>query len=120
MKTIRLLFGLFVVFAGIYVIWKVVPAYFSNYQFEEAMDDAARMAATDTRRSVDEVRAALLIKAQSFDLPVQAEDIQVDRAGAYGNDVTISADYTVHIDLPIHPVDIQFHPSTKRQGLSFH
>jgi hypothetical protein len=116
MKTIRMLFGLFVIAAIVYLGWKVVPAYFSNYQFEEAMDDTARMAAVDARKTPDDIRAIVFESAQSFEIPLTADEINVTRNGA---DVAISAEYTVHIDVPIYQFDLKFEPSTKRDGLSF-
>jgi Domain of unknown function (DUF4845) len=119
MKSLRLVFGIFLIFAVIYCGWKIVPAYFNNYQFEGAMDDTARMAAADGRRTVDDIRAAVFEKAQSFSIPISAEDIQVVRAGQYGDNVQISADYQVRVDLPLHPINLQFHAASNREGLNF-
>ncbi len=116
MKTVRMLFGLFLVGSVIFLAWKVVPAYFANYQFEEAVDDTARSAAVDSRKGPDEIRSAVLEKAQSYELPVKAEDIDVTRNGS---DVLISVEYVVHVDVPVYPFDMKFNPSSKRQGLSF-
>jgi predicted membrane protein len=116
MKTVRMLFGLFVVASVVYLGWKIVPVYFSNYQFEEAMDDTARMAAVDLRKSPDELRNLVFESARSFEIPLTADDINVTRDG--GN-VVISAEYTVHIDAPIYPFDLKFTPSTNRQALNF-
>jgi hypothetical protein len=74
------------------------------------------MAAVDMRRPTDKIRADVLEKAQSFDLPLKADDIIVTRNGS---DVMISVEYTVHMDVPIYPFDLKFAPSTKREGLSF-
>lgn len=114
MKTIRLFFGLFLLFAGVYAAWKILPPYFSNYEFEAAMDDTARLAAVDSKKTPEDIRTAVLDKARSIDVPVNFEDISVERNGT---DVSISADYTVHVDMPLYPVNLNFHPSTKRQGL---
>lgn len=109
-------FGLFVIASVVYLGWKVIPVYFARYQFEEAMDDTARSAAVDQRKSTDDIRAAVLEKAQSFEVPLAADDIDVIRDGS---DVQISAAYTVHIDVPVYPFDLKFEASTKRQGFSF-
>ncbi len=114
MKTVRMLFGLFVIAAVLFVVWKVVPAYFANYQFEEVVDDTARSAAVDQRRSTDQIRDVVLKKAQSFELPVKAEDIQVTRNE---NEVLINVEYVVHVDVPVYPFDMKFSPSSKRRGL---
>ncbi len=116
MKNLRLFIGLFVLAAAVYLTWKVAPVFFANYQFEEEMDDTARMSAIDARKTPEEIRAAVFEKAQSHDIPIKAEDIEVTRNGA---DVAISVDYVVRVDIPVYPFDLNFHPSTKREGLKF-
>ncbi len=116
MKNLRLFVGLFVLAATVYLLWKTAPAFLANYQFEEEMDDTARMSALDVRRTPEEIRASVFEKAQSHDIPVDAEDIEVVRNGA---DVSISANYVVHVDVPVYPFDLKFHPSSKREGLKF-
>ncbi len=34
-----------------------------------------------------------------------------------GNDLTVNAEYDVHIDIPIHPFDLHFTPSTKNKRI---
>jgi Domain of unknown function (DUF4845) len=115
MKTVRLLFGIFLFVVVIFVSWKVVPAYFANYQFQEEIDDLARMGAVDIRKQPEDIRAAVLERAQARDIPLSADDIAVTRNGG---DVLISARYTVHVDVPVYPFDMKFTPSTKREALS--
>jgi Domain of unknown function (DUF4845) len=115
MKTVRLFLGLFVIASVVYLGWKIVPVYVAKYQFEEAVDDIARAAVVDMRNYSDEkVRSAVLAKAQLLDLPVATEDIDVTRRG---DDVQISAKYTVHVDVPIYPFDLNFETSSTRQAL---
>lgn len=116
MKTIRSLFGLFIVVATVYAGWKIIPVYIANYQFEEAIDDSARAATINTRKTEEEIRTAVFQEAQDLKIPLQMEDIQVQRNGA---DLLISADYSVHVDLPGYPLDLNFHPSSNRQALRF-
>ncbi len=116
MKNFRLFIGLFVLAAAVYLAWKIAPAFFANYQFEEEMDDTARMSAIDARKTPEEIRATVFEKAQSHELPIKAEDILVTRNGS---DVSISVDYVIHVDVPVYPFDLNFHPSTKREGFKF-
>lgn len=116
MKNLRLLFWLCVLGAGIYVGWMMVPAFINNYRFEESIDDSARTAAVNSQKSEDEIRSALYLDAKDLEIPVKPEDIRIERSGG---DVFISAEYTVHVDLPMHPVDLQFHPSSKRGNFKF-
>jgi Domain of unknown function (DUF4845) len=112
MKNLRIAFWLFVVVAAVYTGWRVVPAYISNYRLEETIDDSARAAAVNSQRSEDEIRLAVYREAQNLHIPIKPEDIKVQRDAG---EVVISADYTVHVDLPVHPIDLDFHPSSKRE-----
>ncbi len=116
MKNLKALFWLFVVGAAVYVGWLVAPAYIANYRLKETMDDSARTAAADNRSSEDEIRLKVFKDARDLNIPLKAEDIKVERNS--GN-VTISADYTVHVELPVHPIDLEFHPSSKRESFTF-
>lgn len=116
MKTIRLLFGLCIIGAAVLATWKVVPAYINNYQFQETLDDSARMGAVTSQRSEDDIRKGIYEQAQSLKLPLNPEDIRVQRENGA---VMISADYVVHIDMPGYPFDLSFHPSSNRQGFNF-
>ncbi|HYH00621.1 MAG TPA: DUF4845 domain-containing protein [Terriglobales bacterium] len=116
MKTLRLLVTLCVIGGALYALWQILPVYMSKYQFEEALDDAARTFTVHTNKGEAEIRQSLFEEAQELHIPIRPEDIRIERMG---NEVTISADYTVHVDLPIYPLDLDFHPSSKRQALTF-
>jgi len=116
MKTLRLLFGLFVIGAAILVSWEVVPVYLNNYQFQESIDDSARMAAVDAQKSEDDIRDAVYHHAQSLNIPLRPGDIRVQRTE---DGIMISANYVVHVDLPVYPLDLSFHPSSNRESLTF-
>lgn len=112
MKTLRALVGLAVVVAGIWLAWKLIPPYFANYQLEDFMTQEARFN-TYTIKSEQDMREAVFKKAQDLEIPLSRDQINVQRGG---NSVSIWVDYTVHVDLPYHPIDITFHPSTKNKG----
>lgn len=114
MKTLRPLFGLFVVVAVFYVAWKIVPPYFNEYQFEDAIDEVSRYAAYNTQKTEQDIREDVAKKAHEFDIPLTADQIKVLRQGA---EITISADYTVRVDLPLYPFNLTFHPATKNKRI---
>jgi hypothetical protein len=116
MKNLHVAFWLFVVGAVIYTGWMVVPAFIANYRLEEAIDDSARSAAVNSHRTEDEIRSVVYQDARELQIPLKPEDIKVERNGG---DVVISADYAVHVELPVHPIDLQFHPSSKRGTFTF-
>jgi len=113
MKTIKALFGLFVVVAMFYLAWKVLPPYFSNYQFQDELESQARYFSY-TPKSEQEIRDVIAKKAHDYDIPLTSEQVKVQRMGA---EISISADYTVHIDIPVYPFDLHFTPATKSKRI---
>jgi hypothetical protein len=104
-----------VIGAGIYVGYEVVPPFFANYQFEDAIQNEAVLQSYSTK-SEDEIRATIFKKAEDLEIPIHEEQINVQRGGSGGN-LTIWVDYSVHVDLPFYPLDLQFHPASKNKPI---
>ena len=112
MKTVKALFGLVVLVGAVYVGWTMIPPYFNNYKLEDVVSDEARMN-TYTNKSEDAMRETVFQKAKDLDIPLTRENIAVTRNG---QSVAIDVNYTVHLDYPIHPVDLNFHTSSKNKA----
>lgn len=108
MKTLKALFGVFVVVAVIYVSWAVVPHYFNNYRFEDAIEVEARLNAY-SGKSEREMQETLYQKARELNLPLKKEQINVRREG---NQLRIWAEYTVQVQLPGYAMTLRFQPSS--------
>jgi hypothetical protein len=116
MGTAKLVLGIFLIVAVVYVSAELIPPYFSNYQFEDALETEARMATYSTK-SEDAIRDTIFKKAQELEIPVAREQIKVHRSGSQGTgSLAIEAKYTVHVDFPGYPLDLNFDPSTKNKG----
>ncbi|HWR34629.1 MAG TPA: hypothetical protein VN622_02020 [Clostridia bacterium] len=113
MKNLKALFGLAVLFAAVYVAWAVLPPYYNNFQFQDAVDAEAKMSSYSTKTEF-EMQESLAKKAQEFDIPLKAEQIHVVRSG---NELSIWAEYQIHVDLPLYPVDLRFQPATKNKKI---
>ena|SRR5579864_3328802 len=113
MKTIKALFGLFVVVAMVYLGVKVLPPYFANYQFEDVVDNEAKMNSYN-QKSEQEIRDGLLKKAHDLEIPLTSDQVKVQRMGS---ELAISVDYSVHIDIPVYPFDLHFTPSSKNKRI---
>ena len=109
MKSLKAILSLAVLGTAVYVGWMVAPAYIQNYQLQDEMKGAARLNAA-SNRSEQEIRDSLYKAAREIGVPITADQINIVRAG---NDLVIWADYTVHIDLPYRPFDLEFHPSSR-------
>lgn len=116
MGTIKLGFGIFVIVAGIYLGIELVPVYYSNYQFQDIVKTEATLQ-TYTTKPEGDIRDSLFKKAQSLDIPLTKDQIRVQRHGTTGTgSLTISAPYTVHVDLPGYPLDLHFDASTENKS----
>jgi hypothetical protein len=115
MKSIKALFGIFMVVAGFYLAWKLLPPYFNHYQFEDIVAVEARTAAySHPPKTEDEIRNTVYKKAQEMDLPITPQQIKVRRAES---GVEIDVNYTVHVELPVRPLDLDFSVSSKNKRI---
>lgn len=113
MKSWRTVLGLVILAGGVYVGYRLVPPYFNNYQFQDVVESEARMNTYGAvRRSDEELRATIVKKAAELDIPLRPEQVTIERNGT---GYVITADYTIHVDLPLHPVDLNFHTSSKKE-----
>lgn len=114
MKSLRSILGVGLAVVAIYVLWQVIPPYFHNYQFQDAIEETARFSGIDARTTEDDIRMKAFKSAQEYDVPLTADQIKVT---LNGSEVAIWADYTVHVDLPLRPLDLDFHPATKAKPI---
>src|SRR5256714_14770739 len=92
--------------------FKQIPPYFANYRFQDAIENEALFDSYSSKSEAD-VRKVVLKKAQELEIPITEEQIKVQRIG--NNGLVIAVDYSVHVDLPSHPLDIAFHPGSKNR-----
>lgn len=97
----------------IYVAVKVVPVLVNEYEFQDSIQNIARLASVN-HQSNDSIKLAVLQEAQKQELPVQADQVKVEGAG--GN-VRIHADYSVTVDLKIYQWTLEFHPAAANNAL---
>jgi hypothetical protein len=110
-RTLKLLVALGVIAVGIYVGFQLVPPFFANYQFQDAIQNEAVLQSY-SNKSEDEIRSTIYKKAQELEIPISQDQINVQRMGG-GGSLAISVTYTVHVALPYYPLDIQFRPASK-------
>jgi hypothetical protein len=107
-SKLNLIITLAVMAAMVLAAIRIVPVYFANYQFQDALNSESRFALTGyPKRTEEDVRDDIMKKAQELGIPAKREDIQV----SLGNGkVDISLDYSVPIDLVVYQWTPQFHP----------
>jgi len=97
----------------IFVCVKVVPILMNEYEFEDSMKSAARLASVN-REVPDDIRKSLVQEAAKDDLPIKPEDIRVT---AEAGNVRIEATYSVTVDLSVYQWTLNFHPTANNNAL---
>ena len=117
MGTIKMVVGILVMVATVYLIAELAPPYFSNYQFQDSIRNEATLN-TYTTKPEDAIRETIYKKAQDLDIPLTKDQIKVKRMGPLGSgSLMIDAEYTVHVNLPGYPLDLQFEAATSNKGV---
>jgi hypothetical protein len=117
MSTLKLLVGIAVIAAVIVIGVQVLPPFMNNYQFQDALNNEA-LAATYSSKSEEDIRNLAYKSAKEMDIPIRPDQIKVARAGGMGTGtLLIEVDYTVHIDVPFYPLDLNFHAASKNKGI---
>ncbi len=117
MATLKLVLGIGVIVAVAFAGIKVIPVFFSNYEFEDYIKEEA-LHSTYSTRTEDDIRDTVVKHARDFDIELTSKQVRVSRTGMNGNgSLAIEVDYTAQIDLPGYPMSIDFHPSSKNKGV---
>jgi len=117
MATLKLCFGIGVLAAIILLAIRVIPPFFSNYQFEDSIKTEA-LQSTYTTRTEDAIRDSVIKHARDYDIELTPEQVHVSRTGGFGSgSLIIEADYTVPLDLPGYSTTLNFHASSKNRGV---
>lgn len=117
MATVKLIFGVVILGAMVLVGIKVIPPYFSNYEFEDAIQEEA-LQSTYTTRSEDEIRDTVVKLARKYDIDITPKQVHVTRVGVNLNgSLAIDVEYSVPLDLPGYSTTLDFHPATKNKSV---
>lgn len=98
------LFGTLLLVAAVYFGLKIGKVYWdaSDYQSEIKANAQGAELLTDKQ-----IRDRIVAKADSLGLPDEAKEVTVERVGRH---ISISADYVVIVELPLHTRSIHFSP----------
>lgn len=99
---------------GIYAAFKIVPAYVNEFQLSDKIQEQARFAVVN-RYTEDQIRDNVFGVVQDLNIQgVKREDIKVT---ATRQDVRISLDYTVPVDLLVYRTELHFSPESENKSL---
>jgi hypothetical protein len=113
MKELKSIFGLLLLLVGSFVMYKVWPAYWGNFKLERMIQDQS-VSLTYGQSNSDDIAALICDKARDFNIPLTPDEVTVNRTpGA----LSIAVNYSVHIDVPIYPFDLNFKTSTTNHNV---
>jgi len=99
---------------GIFLAFKLVPPYVSEYQLQDKMQELARFGIVN-RYTDEQIRDNVFKVVQDLDIQgVKREDIKVTVTQSV---VRISLEYTVPADLLFYSTDLHFSPSSENKSI---
>jgi hypothetical protein len=114
-SKLNLVITLAILGSMVFTAVKLIPVYFANYQFQDAIESESRFALTGyPKKSIEDIRDDVWQKAQELSIPLQKDDIQV---AVTSGSVSISMDYSVPIDLAVYQLTLQFHPHADNHSI---
>ena len=82
------------------------PIYFHNLQLQNYVADLTHAVAVE-KQPDEALRGKVLKRAAELELPVQADNVHIDRSG---DGLRIDVRYFVRVSLPFYTVDLHFYP----------
>jgi hypothetical protein len=117
MGTIKAVGGFLAIIFLIYAGFQIIPPELTNYSFQDDLHTVSMMGGANPKESDDELRAAVLKKAQDHQIALTPEQITVQRITTPGmSAVYVAADYSVAVSLPGYSFDLHFTPSSGNKG----
>ena len=110
MKT---LLALLVLVALFYVLYLVLPPFWADFKFARVVDDSA-VEYTYKPRDDSKLPDVLVERAAAVGVNINAKQVEVVRTGP---DLSIVVRYTVHVDNPVYPFDMDFKASTRNHDV---
>ena len=113
MARIKGLLSIAIVLLGVYILWLMLPPYYNSYQLQDFVESEARLNSYTTKTE-QEILDGVVKRAHELDIPLTENQVKVMRSGS---ELSISAEYSVHVDLPMHPIDLHFAPASKNKRI---
>jgi hypothetical protein len=98
---------------AIYLAFRLVPPYVSEYQLQDKMQEMARFGIVN-HYSEEQIRDNIFKVVQDLDVPAKREDIKVSVTQSL---VKVSLEYTVPVDMFFYSTELHFTPSSENKSL---
>jgi hypothetical protein len=113
MGTVKAIVGLLAIVFLVYAAFQIIPPEMTNFSFQDDLRNVAMMGGANPKESDDDLRTAVVKKAQDHQIVLTPEQITVQRITTPGmSAVYVAADYSVPVNLPGYSFDLHFTPSS--------
>jgi hypothetical protein len=102
-----------ILIGGVFIAFKMVPAYVAEYELKDKIGEQARFAVVN-RYSEDQIRDNIFKTIQDLDIPAKREDVKVVNTN---HGIEISVNYTVPVDLMVYKTELNFSPSSEGRDI---
>ena len=107
------IFWLIVFAAIVFVSFRIVPPYISNYQFQDSMNTLV-LNSSYTPVSEEEIFRTVMLRARDCGIELLPKQVSVHKQSGT---VTISASYDVPVDLIVRQLDLHFEPTATNHNI---
>lgn len=97
----------------VYAAFKIIPAYVSEYELTDKMQEQARFAVVN-HYTDEQIRENIFKVVQDLDIPAKLEDIKVTTTQS---GVRIGLDYRVPVDLLVYRTELHFTPTSENKAI---
>ena len=97
-----------VLLLAVLIAWKAIPVKIKSAQFYDYMEEMAKTAGGNPP---DEIKKALLDKANELQLPLEKDNVKVQRIG---DNIRMEASYMVPLEFPGYTYEWHFDPQVDR------
>jgi hypothetical protein len=111
---IRALFWTAILVCFVFVSYKLIPPYYSNYQFEDWLKTQIPFLMVN-HTSNDALVAAIIKEMKNDGVTITAENIKIIQNTSQG--INVQIDYTVPCDLIFYQANLHFTPQMNSQAL---
>lgn len=112
---LRLMVWLVILGSFVFVCFKVIPPYYTNYVFQDWMRTSIEDFLIQHQMSNDGLKNTIFKEIQSEGVPASKDDIHILQNDARG--VNVEVDYDVTVNLLVYDLRLHFTPSHNSQSL---
>jgi hypothetical protein len=122
MRKVKMFLGLAVLGIALIAGWQIASCEVANLEFQSDLRDvAAEIAARiglSSPTTDEELRKLVIHKAERYEIPLQPDQITVQRIGTGDESkIYLAADYKVRVNLLVYSLTLHFTPSSTKKTL---